>query len=208
MAISVGVVSDVRRNGLGERLADRVNADFLSVDDGSLGCTQNHVRCWRQHAQNPGDWNLNLEDDAVPVDGFRDEIALALDAAPADIVSFYLGSGYIGDNLTAALLATANTIGAHWVVSDSGSVLHAVALAVRGEILAPIIQHLDAQTLAVDRMLGSWALRNSHAVAYSIPSLVDHADEKSLVTKYRRKPRRAFATGRRGQWSSKSISMS
>jgi GR25 family glycosyltransferase involved in LPS biosynthesis len=192
---------------MGTRLAGLVDADFLSVDDGSLGCTQNHTRAWRQHAENPAAWNLNLEDDAVPVEHFRDQLDKALAVAPTPIVSLYLGGGYIGDNLTRALLDRAETTGAHWAVAH-GQIHHAVALAVREEVLAPMIEHLATRTLAVDTMLSSWALRNSHDVAYSIPSLVDHADEKSLVTKYRRSPRRAFMTGRREQWCSKLILLS
>lgn len=207
MAISIGIISDSRRKGMGARLADRVGADFLSVDDGSLGCTQNHARAWRQHATNPADWNLNLEDDAVPVEKFRDQLDKALEVAPTPIVSLYLGGGYIGDNLTEALLGNASTIGAHWAVAH-GTILHAVALAVRREILAPMIEYLGTRTEAVDSTLSSWALSNSYQISYSIPSLVDHADEKSLVTKYRRTPRRAFLTGQRDEWCSKLILMS
>lgn len=192
---------------MGERLAGLVDADFLSVDDGSLGCTQNHARAWRQHAERPADWSLNLEDDAVPVEQFRDQLEQALEVAPTPIVSLYLGGGYIGDSLTTALLARADATGAHWAVTNGG-ILHAVALAVRREILIPMIEYLGSRTRAVDAMLSSWAQRNSYDVAYSIPSLVDHADEKSLVTKYRRSPRRAFLTGRRDEWCSKLILMS
>jgi hypothetical protein len=207
LTISIGIISDTRRKDMGERLADRVDADFLSVDDGSLGCTQNHARAWRQHAMNPADWNLNLEDDAVPVEQFRDQLAKALSVAPTPIVSLYLGGGYISDDLTRALLDDASTVGAHWAVTH-GAIFHAVALAVRQDILAPMIEYLGTQTDAVDSMLSTWALSNSYEIGYSIPSLVDHADEKSLVTKYRRSPRRAFLTGRRDEWSSKLIPMS
>lgn len=206
MRISVGVVSDVRRQEMGTRLADLVDADFLVADDGSLGCTGNHIAAWRQHAKNPAEWNLNLEDDAVPVDEFRDQLQKALNVAPAPIVSLYLGGGYIGDNLVRALLKDARKLGSNWAVAE-GAVRHAVALAVRGEILSPMIEHLERQTGAVDSTIGSWAKRNSHRVAYSLPSLVDHADEKSLVTKHRRSPRRAFETGGREEWCSKLILM-
>ena len=207
MTISIGIISDTRRKDMGPRLADRVDADFLSVDDGSLGCTQNHARAWRQHAEKPASWNLNLEDDAVPVDQFRDQLDKALKAAPTPIVSLYLGGGYIGDNLTRALLDNARAIDAHWAVAQ-GQILHAVALAVRQEILAPMIEYLGTQTQPVDSMLSAWALRNTYEIGYSIPSLVDHADEESLVTRYRRSPRRAIVTGRRDEWCSKLILMS
>lgn len=192
---------------MGAKLSDLVDADFLSVDDGSLGCTQNHARAWRQHATKPADWNLNLEDDAVPVEQFRDQLDKALEVAPTPIVSLYLGGGYIGDDLTRALLDDASSIGAHWAVIQ-GAIFHAVALAVRQEILAPMTEYLGTRTEAVDSALSSWALSNSYEIGYSIPSLVDHVDEKSLVTKYRRSPRKAIMTGRRDEWCSKLILMS
>ena len=207
MTISIGVISDTRRKDMGTRLADLVDADFLSVDDGSLGCTQNHARAWRRHAENPADWNLNLEDDAVPVENFREQLDKALKVAPTPIVSFYLGGGYIGDYLTKALLDDAVAFGAHWAVTH-GAILHAVALAVRQEMLAPMIEHLGTDNQPVDSMLSSWALTNSYEIGYSIPSLVDHADEKSLVTKYRRTPRKAILVGQHEQWCSKLIPMS
>ena len=207
MTISIGIISDTRRKAMGANLADLVDADFLSVDDGSLGCTQNHAQAWKQHSAKPADWNLNLEDDAVPVEQFRDQLDKALEAAPTPIVSLYLGGGYIGDNLTKALLDDARASGAHWAVTQ-GTILHAVALAVRQEILAPMIEYLGTRTRAVDSTLSTWALSNSYQIGYSIPSLVDHADEKSLVTKYRRTPRRAIMTGLRDEWCSKLILMS
>jgi len=207
LAISIGVISDTRRKDMGEKLSGLIDADFLSVDDGSLGCAQNHARAWRQHAAKSADWNLNLEDDAVPVEQFRDQLDRALEVAPTPIVSLYLGGGYIGDYLTRALLDDASAIGAHWAVAH-GAILHAVALAVRREVLAPMIEYLGTRTDAVDSMLSTWALSNSYKIGYSIPSLVDHADEKSLVTKYRRSPRRAIITGRRDEWCSKLIVMS
>lgn len=206
MTISIGVVSDVRRREMGIRLAQLVDADFLTIDDGSLGCTRNHINAWRQHAKAPAEWNLNLEDDAVPVDAFRDQLEGALNAAPAPIVSLYLGGGYIGDNLVRALLKAAEKAGSNWAVTE-GAVRHAVALAVRREVLFPMIEHLERKTGPVDSMIGSWAVHNSHRVAYSLPSLVDHADGKSLVTKYHRSPRRAFKTGQREGWCSKLIPM-
>jgi len=206
LTISIGVVSDIRREEMGTRLAESVDANFLTVDDGSLGCTQNHVAAWQRHAQSSAEWNLNLEDDAVPVDAFRQQLEGALAAAPAPIVSLYLGGGYIGDSLTRALLESPEGMNAHWAVTQGG-VFHAVALAVRGDILSPMIEFLRGRKGAVDSALSSWSLRNSYQIAYSIPSLLDHADGKSLVTKYRRSPRRAFRTGGRDEWCSKLILM-
>ena len=84
-----------------------------------------------------------LEDDCVPVDGFRDQMAAAISAAPrchykdgnhcpAPIVSAYLGTGYprywqpgIGK-----AIQKADALNAPWILSEH--LLHAVAYAGRG----------------------------------------------------------------------------
>lgn len=191
---------------MGADLAELVNADFVSVDDGSLGCTRNHARVW--HALDLSQpWAVVLEDDAVPVEDFRDQLCRALEVVPAPVASLYLGSGYIGDKLTEALLHRADITDSHWIVAH-GQVHHAVALAVRSDIVPSMVEFFGARTQPVDRLLSTWARVNAHRVAYSVPSLVDHADVSSLVTKYRRKPRKALRVGGRDTWCSKVIPMS
>lgn len=209
MTISIGVVADARRGDMGQRLAEQVNADYLSVDGMQRGCTWNHCQVWRAHANSfggPADWNVVLEDDAVPVDGFREQLADALRFAPAPIVSLYLGRGYIEDSRTGPLLARADLLGANWIVSQ-GRILHAVALAVRGDLLGTLVDNLPSGNQPIDRSLSLWARRQGHRVAYAWPCLVDHDDGKSLVTRYRRAERRAWRTGTRDDWCTKMMAM-
>lgn len=209
----IAVISDPRRGDMGERLVNRVAADYHSIDIAQQGCTWNHRQAWRTLAglnSRDGDndqWCLVLEDDAEPVLGFREQLTLALAAAPAPIVSLYLGQGYIEDRSIAGSLNRADTFGAHWVVTQ-GRILHAVALAVRGDLLPSLVDNLPSGNAAIDRSLSMWARRNSHQVAYSWPSLVEHADGTSLVTRYRRAERRAWRTGTRDDWSDKMMLMS
>jgi hypothetical protein len=206
MTISIGVVADSRRGDMGERLADQVGADHLNIDTEQRGCTWNHSTVWRMHADRPADWNLTLEDDVIPVDGFREQLADALAVAPAPIVSLYLGRGYIEDNRTGPLLTRADLLGVNWVVSQ-GRILHAVALAVRGELLSELVDNLPRSNHPIDRSLSMWARGERHRVAYAWPCLVDHDDGKSLVTRYRRAERRAWRTGVRDDWCDKMIVM-
>ena len=204
--INIGIVADQRRGDMGSRLADQVNADHLSVDTEMRGCTKNHVSVWKWHAENPADWNVVLEDDAAPVGNFRTQLAEALQVAPAPIVSLYLGRGYIEDARTEALLGRADLLDMNWVVTN-GRILHAVALAVRGDLMPSLVESLPRGDQAIDRTLSLWARRQGHRVAYSNPSLVDHLDEKSLVTRYRRTERTAWRTGARDGWCDKMMHM-
>lgn len=205
----IAVVSDVRRGDMGERLVNRVGADYLSIDNFGEGCTWNHSRAWTMLAglSQPDQWALVLEDDAEPVPGFREQLQLALAAAPAPIVSLYLGMGYIEDRSIGINLNRADMLGAHWVVTR-GRILHAVALAVRGDLLPALVENLPRSNTPIDRSLSMWARREGHQVAYSWPSLVEHNDGPSLVTRYRRAPRRAWRTGVRDAWSDKMMLMS
>lgn len=181
-------------------LAVNVEADYISLDNGELGCTGNHRNVWGWHRGHPADWSLTLEDDAVPVPGFREQLTAALKAAPAPIVSLYLGSGYVGDRRTQAVLRKSELAQACWVTTR-GVVCHAVALAVHRELVAALSTGLRQTTLPIDRAISRWAHTRGHSVAYTVPSLVDHADGPSLVTDYRRKPRRAWLTGSREEWT-------
>lgn len=209
----IAVVADPRRGDMGNKLVDLVSADYLSIDQFQQGCTWNHSRAWRMleglaESDNRADqWCLVLEDDAEPVDGFREQLDLALAAAPAPIVSLYLGRGYIEDRYIGGLLNRADTFGAHWLVSP-GRILHGVALAVRGDLLPSMVANLPKGSAAIDRGLSMWARREGHRVAYTWPSLVDHADGTSLVTRYKRAERRAWRTGVRDEWSDKMMLMS
>lgn len=209
--IHIGVVGDARRGDMAQDLFDEVSADILTLDTGTLGCTGNHALMWRQLAESPADWNVVLEDDAIPVEGFRDQLDAALAVAPSPIVSLYLGTGYIDDSSTAAILNRADQLGAHWLVTP-GRVLHAVALAIRGDLVGSLVESaLPAAgrpaTKPIDRAIANWARARGHRVAYSVPSLVDHADEKSLVTRYRRTPRKAWRVGTRDAWCDKMMCM-
>lgn len=197
--MKIAVVTDERRGNMGSKLADTVGADYLSVDNGSLGCSGNHLAAWKWHSDNPSAWSVVLEDDAVPVDGFREQLASALGVAPAPIVSLYLGTGYISDSRTKALLEKADAVGAHWIVTR-GRVFHAVALAVRHEMLPSMLGTVSKRA-AIDVEISRWARKHGHTVAYTNGSLVDHSDAPSLMCRYRRPERRAWRLGGNNPWN-------
>lgn len=204
--ISIAVVADIRRDGMGQRLAEQVSADHLSVDEAMMGCTKNHVSVWKWHAENPADWYVVLEDDAIPVADFRAQLTEALRVAPAPIVSLYLGRGSIDDLRTGVFMNRADLLDVNWIVTQ-GRIMHAVALAVRSDLLPDLIANLPAGDQPIDRHLSLWARRSAHRVAYSNPSLVEHADGESLVTRYRRVERRAWRAGARDAWCDKMMTM-
>lgn len=225
MLFHVGVVGHTSRTEQALALADQAGG-YLALDDGTLGCTANHLRVLEHLATLGSQYSVILEDDAQPVEGFTDQLAAALESAPrvvveieeyrtfgsddpiktveytapAPIVSFYLGTGYprywqkgIGKAITAADQADAP-----WITSEH--LLHAVAYAIRTDLVPDLLA--NRQQLPIDDMITAWARTNAHPVAYTHPSICEHADGPTVITarSERQHPRRAHRTGTRTTW--------
>lgn len=189
MTIRVGIVADMRRTTddgktmLGDVLYDKVNADVMSVDSGIVGCTTNHIRTWTKLLQHGGDWLVVLEDDAIPVEGFRDYLAMALHDPPTDIVSLYLGQGYPTAWQRFIKKAVASKE-ATYILSTH--VLHGLALAIKTDLVNDMLRMVawmsqEQRQWPIDEQITHWARERGHAIAYTKPSLVDHADGETLV---------------------------
>jgi hypothetical protein len=147
-----------------------------------------------------------MEDDAVPVDGFTDQAEQALAVAPEPVVSFYLGRGrpvrWQQERVSVAV-ALAEQQDPHWFTCTH--LLHAVAVAIHGDLVEDWLDWAHTSTLPIDERITAWCLTRDHRVAYSWPSLVDHADGPSLVRHSTGNPgagpRIAWRTGTRHTWT-------
>lgn len=188
MTTRIGVVADVRRRDedgeiMGEVLASKVGAEVISIDDGMLGHTNHSIKVWTNLAQRGGDWAVVLEDDAKPVDGFREQLDMALANAPSGVVSLYLGQGYPTAWQRFIKKAVTNQR-ANYVVSTH--VLHSVALAIRVELINDMLRFIswlsdEDKKWPFDEQVTHWARQRGNDVVYTWPSLVDHADGESLI---------------------------
>jgi hypothetical protein len=205
--LAVGLVAHPSREAFARRLAEQVSADVVMVDTDGLGCEANHRATQQALAEFRSTWAVVLEDDAVPVGDFRVYAEQALAMAPAPIVSFYLGKQRPPhwQKRIAAALAEAETTGAHWIVGKQ--LLHAVGYAIRTDLLPSLLEHTS--NLPADAHIGSFARANSHPIAYTVPSLVNHMDIPT-VTQHpdgqpRRKGRTAWAYGSPPFWTSNTV---
>lgn len=212
--VTIGIVAHVDRYEQASRLRENVSAHYIAYDSGSLGCRGNHVRVWSDLADSTTEWVLVLEDDAEPIYEFTEpQLQQALDNAPSPIVSLYLGTGHPrhrqGD--IARALNRADKAQAHWI--SARHLLHAVAVAVRIELVKPMIHGIRGHPKApIDEAITMWAISNRHTIAYTVPSLCNHADQPSLIAVHpdRRRhsqPRRAWRTGHHDHWNSKTVSL-
>jgi hypothetical protein len=204
----IGIVAHQCREQLADHLAQQTQAAVISVDDGSMGANTNHQTVWKHLSTEDTTWSVVLEDDAMPVTGFRKHLGKALTAAPTSIVSLYLGKQrppqYQADIQEALDKADANQ--AHWIVGTQ--LFHAVGTAIRTELLPDMLANMKFY-LPIDENIGQWSRRQGWPIAYTVPSLVDHADGPTLITHpdgAEREPGRvAWRTGTHFTWNSDAV---
>lgn len=205
--LSIGVVAHQSRALQARNLASQIGADYVSTDDGSLGCDDNHDAVQSHLAALPTLWSVIVEDDAVPIPGFRDQLTQALTIAPAPIVSLYLGRlrpPWAQNQVQAATEAAGD---ADWILSTH--LLHAVGYAIKTELIPSLLHYPTA--LPVDQHITRWAQAFGHTIAYTWPSLVDHRDDPTLFDhpdgQQRVSGRIAWKTGPHPTWSTRSVTL-
>lgn len=184
--INIGVVAHIDRLETAETLADKVGAEFMTVDSGNLGAGRNHEKAWQWLEDSDSEWSVVLEDDAIPITGFRKELQVALLNAPLPIVSLYLGRFRPPhwQNSIASVIASP----ASWLLADE--LLHHVGVAIRSDRVSNMLDSISADSdyvwgkIPIDEAIGRWARKRGYPVAYSHPSLVDHDHSMPTVIKH------------------------
>lgn len=212
----LGIVAHTARSDEAHELMGIVGAVYMSVDNGTHGCERNHLRTWRwlkEHTKD--DWVVVLEDDAKPIPRFAQHLDEALKHSPTPIVSLYRGHNVNNPAAEkAGLQATerANEQDASWVTCHL--LLHAVAVAVKTELLPDMIAHIEALRgdLPIDEAISHYATRNRVLIGYTHGSLVDHADTPSVIVRHRdklpRPPGRvAYQLGAPTEWTDKAVKL-
>jgi GR25 family glycosyltransferase involved in LPS biosynthesis len=202
------IVAHTSRSLWASDLAHQTNA-HLSIDNGRLGCTQNHLAAWEHHSKfTSADWSVILEDDAMPIPDFLAQTGLALAAAPTDIVSLYLGRQrppQYQTAIAAAVKRAARTNDA-WITAPN--LFHAVGVAIRTPLLSGMLRHVSHihTGLDIDEAITEWAKYHGRLIGYTMPSLVDHRDQGTIAHHRDYAPREpgrvAYKTGTRETWDS------
>lgn len=149
--------------------------------------------------------HLVLQDDALPVAGFRAHAAAAIAQHPDSLISFYLGKSrppHLQRRFTRATLA-ADEQHAAWISSDR--LHHGVAIALPIADIDPLLEWCRIPNLPYDERIGAWYRFARRPVLYTWPSLVDHADTDTLIPRHhdgqpRDQPRVAWRTGTPTNW--------
>lgn len=180
MEIACAVVAHTGRIGMASELALQVGAP-LWVDDGRYGPGGNHARAWGYLAHSGAAYGVVLEDDALPVPNMLDALSAGLEHLPtADaVVSLYLGTSYPvqAQRKVSAAIKRADDECASWI--KGSGLLHGVGVVLRTDHIASMLSFRSS--LPYDEALGLWAKRSQLSTFYCHPSLVDHADEVTVV---------------------------
>jgi GR25 family glycosyltransferase involved in LPS biosynthesis len=207
--VNIGVVAHTARRQQAETLARTIAASYVSIDNGTLGAEANHRKVWETLIGKISDWCVVVEDDALPVPDFRAQLDEALTVSPTPIVSLYLGRERPPHWQTRIEQAIhkAESVDACFITSNY--LLHAVATAIRTPLLPSMLLHKTR--LPWDEHLTAWATKHGHRIAYTTPSLVDHADTDTLIAHRDGQPRTpgrvAWQYGQRDNWTTSTIPM-
>src|SRR5262245_57477048 len=200
---TIGVVAHTQRRRMALALADEVGAAVIGEDDGHLGCGHNHRRVWTQLSEHHTQWLCVLEDDAVPVSGFLDQLDAALATAPEPVVSLYLGRDrppQYQDAIARAIECADADSDVCWIVAPR--LYQAVGVAMVAELVPAMVDYTRRKAFfPIDDGIASWVMRNQYRVAHTWPSLVDHRDGPSVAHAVRPAGRVAWRTGARDAWT-------
>jgi len=214
MTVGIGIVAHARRFHQARMLRKVVDAQCVSWDYGNIGARANHLSVWNMLGQLNTDWSLVLEDDAVVVNNFREQLDAVLAHAPTPVVSLYLGTGNpkCWQPRIERALVRAQRRDAHWLVCRN--VIHAVAVAVPTRFVPEMLRSLYCGRGPIDEDLTRYVVRHFgvHHVGYPVPSLCDHADGPTLITHHtdgrsRSHKRNAWMVGTREYWNIESVAL-
>lgn len=187
----IAIVAHHSRRTMAEELASKLEADIVFMDEHSAGANSNHLRALRWAAEQ-SDRVIIIEEDALPVDGFRYKAQDWLARFPDDMLSFYLGTGRPPQyqKEIAGMLVEADRVNADYLVLSK--LIHGVCYSPPRGRLARMLNAWN-KTLAADYAVGE---AFGGRVIYPCYSLVDHADLPTVERHPDNEPR----TERRRAW--------
>lgn len=184
------VVGHHSRRHQAEQLALSLNAHLL-IDEGQHGANWSHRRAIEWASQQDCRVVI-LEDDALPVDDFKEKVADWLERFPDDLCSFYLGTGRPPQYQLDIAMKLIESDKRQTDYITLKRLIHGVCYSPPPASISRIIDRWDA-TKAADYAVGD---AYGGQVIYPCWSLVDHADAETVE----RHPDAAPRTERRRAW--------
>ncbi|EUM72844.1 hypothetical protein L356_09179 [Enterobacter sp. MGH 10] len=187
----IAIVAHHSRRAMANDLASDLEADSIFMDEHSAGANANHLRALSWAAEQ-SDRVIIIEEDALPVDGFRDKAQDWLTRFPDNLCSFYLGTGRPPQyqmQIAERLIVADKTRADYLTLSR---LIHGVCYSVPPEHVQRVLSRWDNSKPADYAVGDAWG----GSVVYPCYSLVDHADGEPVE----RHPDSAPRTERRRAW--------
>lgn len=182
MIVPVVIIAHEKRKEMAQRLSTKVGAEAICWDNHNQGCEATHAKAWEYIHTATEPWVVFLEDDAVPVDFFREQLAQVLAAATTPIVSLYLGRGR-PDQWQLPISAV---IGHEACFIRSDTLLSTVGYAVQTPLLRQmcneVLRLVYMRQIELPEAITRWAQHHGYTISYSRPSIVDHLDVEPIIT--------------------------
>lgn len=172
------VVAHTSRIEQAQRLADRIGAHHVSVDDGTLGAWGNHRAALRYGIDLGASHVLTLEDDALPITTFPKASIEAIEQRPSQVLGLYVGRQRPYATQVTAAVEQAEGTNASWLTSRH--LMWGVATIWPADIARDFLAWKHTSRMW-DSQASRWLRQHGHDVAYCWPSLVDHADTGSVI---------------------------
>jgi len=192
--MKICIVAHHARRKQAERLATDLDAHVI-MDEVGLGALWGHRKAleWAAQAVEPV---IVMEDDALPVEGFRSKAESWLTRLPDELISFYLGTGrppqYQGQ-IEHLLRRAEQGSGTHISLPQ---LIHGVCYSVPDRMIAAVLSKLPARGASDFAIGNAWRQLTCRSVIYPVRSLVDHDDGPSVEVhpdgQARTEPRRAW----------------
>jgi hypothetical protein len=198
MIIDVAIMAHPARVDAARHLAEQTGARIV-WDDGH-GEWDTGARAW-DSINRDADWGLILQDDAQPIPDMLTHLTEALAHTPPTCISLYVGTGVPRGPAVTNATQRATLAGNAWLTTRK--LLWGVALAQPTTHITPLLQWATTSPLPYDQRIGAWYAHRGHPIRYTWPSLVNHADTPTLVTRTGGPvtvPRRAHHVGAPPTW--------
>jgi len=186
--MQIGIVAHVSRADIASDLQDKTDADVINVDDseffsiheGTRRCAENHMRVLQllSDLAVKDEWCVVLEDDAIPVTGFRTEAAAAFKAAPFPLVGLYLGQGNPSGEMQRNIRVALDRAQA-WITADFFT--SSVAYAIQSQYIPKMLDFIRERDEELPLRVTRWIQSLGMFAAYTHPSLCDHRDVDSVI---------------------------
>jgi len=199
------VVAHGSRVDMATSLANQLDA-AMSIDTGDLGSNGNHDLAWRMASEGKQEWSAVVEDDVLLVDNFHGHVEDALNHIPSPgILSLYAGYPRPAKDRVKKAIDAAVSEGKSFIRHNS--LLWGLAVIMPSRLVPSMLDMVSrANHLEYDQRFTYWTTRKRIPVYYTVPSLVEHRDEPSLIWNDR-PPRKAWVFGQPESWNSDYINM-